>query len=322
MTKDLDIFQDQPTQMVKSNRDDGFSHTISGNSSTSKRISIRNNLFRLIINGEEISKSNQRHLDVVIINASPSVHRMFYPEAYRPGAKLSPPSCWSSDAQVPDQEVVEPQHKDCSSCPQNIKGSGPNNTKACRFSRRIAVVMADNLEGDIYQLTLPAQSIFGTGDDTGKPLNKYADYVKANKEAVGSVVTRMSFDENSSSTKVKFSPVSRLSDEEFEVSKSQGATEDAQRAITLTVVKKEPEVNEKDIPEAFRLTEEQKAKTQQEEVVEEPTKKKTSRKKKVKTEAVQQDLFKQEPPEEQPLQDADNVSLDDLVSDWEDKEDE
>ena len=315
MTNEIDVFQNQPTEMVKSNREDGFSHNITGSSSTSKRISIRNNLFRLIINGEEISKSNQRHLDVVIVNASPSVHRMFYPEAYRPGAKLSPPSCWSSDAQVPDQEVVESQHKDCSSCPQNIKGSGPNNTKACRFSRRIAVVMADNLEGDIYQLTLPAQSIFGTGDDTGKPLNKYADYVKANKEAVGSVVTRMSFDENSSSTKVKFSPVSRLSDEEFEVSKSQGATEDAQRAITLTVVKKEPEVNEKDIPEAFRLTEEQKAKTQQEEVVEEPTKKKTSRKKKVKTEAVQKDMFKES--EDKPVQDTGDVSLDDLVSDWE-----
>jgi len=322
MTKELDVFQNKPTEMVKSNRDDGFSHTISGNSSTSKRISIRNNLFRLIINGEEISKSNQRHLDVVIINASPSVHRMFYPEAYRPGAKLSPPSCWSSDAQVPDTDVLEPQHKDCSGCPQNIKGSGPNNTKACRFSRRIAVVMADNLEGDIYQMTLPAQSIFGTGDDTGKPLNKYADYVKANKEAVGSVVTRMSFDENSSSTKVKFLPMSRLSDEEFEISKGQGATDDAKRAITLTVVKREPEVDEKDLPKAFRLAEEQKAKPEQEEVIEEPVKKKTSRKKKVKTEAVQQDLFKQEPPEEQPPQDTDNISLDDLVSDWEDKEDE
>tara|TARA_R100000315_G_scaffold62506_1_gene44565 strand:- start:2682 stop:3638 length:957 start_codon:yes stop_codon:yes gene_type:complete len=318
MTQDLDVFQNQPTQMVKSNRDDGFSHTISGSSSTSKRISIRNNLFRLIINGEEISKSNQRHLDVVIVNASPSVHRMFYAEAYRPGAKLSPPSCWSSDAQVPDKDVPEAQHADCSGCPQNIKGSGPNNTKACRFSRRIAVVMADNLEGDIYQMTLPAQSIFGTGDDTGKPLNKYADYVKANGEAVGSVVTRMSFDENSSSTKVKFWPLSRLTDEEFEISKGQGATEDAQRAITLTVVKKEPEVDEKDIPEAFRLTDEQKAKAAEpkEEVVEEPVKKKTSRKKKTKTEPVQQDLFDKEKTEE-PVQDTGNVSLDDLVSDWE-----
>ena len=320
MATEIDIFQNQPTQMTKNNRDDGFSHTISGSSSTSKRISIRNNLFRLIINGEEISKSNQRHLDVVIINASPTVHRMFYPEAYRPGAKLSPPSCWSSDAQLPDTDVPEPQHKDCSSCPQNIKGSGPNNTKACRFSRRIAVVMADNLEGDIYQMTLPAQSIFGTGDDTGKPLNKYADYVKANKEAVGSVVTRMSFDENSSSTKVKFSPVSRLSDEEFEISKGQGATDDAKRAITLTVVKREPEVNEKDLPEAFRITQQDESdviEAEKKETITEPVKKKTSRKKKTKTEPVQQDLFKKEPPEEQPVQDTGDVSLDDLVSDWE-----
>ena len=319
MTQDLDVFQNKPTQMVKSNREDGFSHTISGSSSTSKRISIRNNLFRLIINGEEISKSNQRHLDVVIVNASPSVHRMFYAEAYRPGAKLSPPSCWSSNAQVPDKDVLEPQHKDCSDCPQNIKGSGPNNTKACRFSRRIAVVMADNLEGDIYQMTLPAQSIFGTGDDTGKPLNKYADYVKANKEAVGSVVTRMSFDENSSSTKVKFWPFARLTDEEFEISKSQGATEDAQRAITLTVAKKEPEVDEKDLPEAFRLTQKDESdeiEAEKKETITEPVKKKTSRKNKTKTEPVQQDLFKKEQTEE-PVQDTGKASLDDLVADWE-----
>jgi|TARA_R110001583_G_scaffold1989_3_gene14779 virulence-associated protein VagC len=318
MTSEIDVFKDKPTEMVKSNREDGFSHNITGSSSTSKRISIRNNLFRLIINGEEISKSNQRHLDVVIVNASPSVHRMFYPEAYRPGTKLSPPSCWSSDAQVPDKDVLEPQHKDCSECPQNIKGSGPNNTKACRFSRRIAVVMADNLEGDVYQLTLPAQSIFGTGDDTGKPLNKYADYVKANKEAVGSVVTRMSFDENSSSTKVKFSPVSRLSDEEFEISKGQGATEDAQRAITLTVVKREPEVDEKDLPKAFRLTEKDESdeiEAEKKEAVAEPVKKKTSRKKKTKTETSQGDMFKES--EDKPVQDTGDVSLDDLVSDWE-----
>ena len=166
-------------------------------------------------------------------------------------------------------------------------------------------------------MTLPAQSIFGTGDDTGKPLNKYADYVKANGEAVGSVVTRMSFDENSSSTKVKFWPLARLTDAEFEISKSQGATEDAQRAITLTVVKKEPEVDEKDIPEAFRLTDEQKAKAAEpkEEVVEEPVKKKKTRKKKA--EPKQQDLFPEESPEEQPTEDTNNVSLDDLVSDWE-----
>ena len=81
MTSEIDVFKDKPTEMVKSNREDGFSHNITGSSSTSKRISIRNNLFRLIINGEEISKSNQRHLDVVIVNASPSVHRMFCPEA-------------------------------------------------------------------------------------------------------------------------------------------------------------------------------------------------------------------------------------------------
>tara|TARA_R110000764_G_scaffold9184_1_gene29747 strand:+ start:2309 stop:3265 length:957 start_codon:yes stop_codon:yes gene_type:complete len=317
MTTEIDIFQDQSTQMTKNNRDDGFSHTISGSSFTSKRISIRNNLFRLLINGEEISKSNQRHLDVVIVNASLSPHRMFYPEMYKPGVKLAPPVCWSSDSTVPDTDVPEPQHKDCSGCPQNIKGSGANNTKACRFSRRIAVVMADNIEGDIYQMTLPAQSIFGVGDDTGKPLNQYADYVRANGEAVGSVVTRLSFDENSSSTKVKFSPKSKLSDEQFEISKEQGATEDSKRAVTLTVAKREPEVKPTEVMDESDIIEAEKKAA-----IAEPVKRKTKNKKPTEVQESQGDLFKQQPAtEEPPVQDAGEVSLDDLVSDWEDKED-
>ena len=168
MSKDIDIFQES-NQVATTNRTDGFSHTVTGSSSTSKRISIKGGMFRLVINGEELDKSEQRHLDVVIVNAAPFVSRMFFKDPYQRGVKMGPPTCWSSDAKTPNQEVELKQHENCELCPQNIKGSGANNTKACRFSRRIAVVMADNLEGDIYQVTLPALSIFGSGDDQGKP---------------------------------------------------------------------------------------------------------------------------------------------------------
>ena len=214
MSTDLDVFGSTAVT-THSRRDDGFTANITGSSSTAKRISIRGGKFRLMVNGKEVEKSNQDALDVVIVNASPHVHRMYFSKAYVPGEKMPPPTCWTSDSQKPDEAVVEKQAESCLSCPQNIKGSGANGTKACRFSRRIAVVRADDMNGDVYQMTLPSQSIFGTGTKDRKPLHEYTDYVKANGENLMSVVSRVSFDEDSSSTKVGFKPIRVLSDEEY-----------------------------------------------------------------------------------------------------------
>ena len=62
-----------------------------------------------MVNGKEIDKSDERHIDVVIVNASPSVHRMYFAGEYKPGMKLSPPACWTSDSIKPDAEVDGPQ---------------------------------------------------------------------------------------------------------------------------------------------------------------------------------------------------------------------
>ena len=70
MSTELDVFAQGGAVATTSGRDDGFTGNISGSSITSKRISIRNNIFRLMVNGKEIDKSEERHLDVVIVNAS------------------------------------------------------------------------------------------------------------------------------------------------------------------------------------------------------------------------------------------------------------
>jgi len=264
-----------------------------------------------MVNGKEIDKSEERHLDVVIVNASPYVHRMYYAGEYKPEIKL-PPACWTSDSIKPDAEVEEPQHATCIECPQNIKGSGPNGTKACRFSRRIAVVRADDLNGDVFQVTLPSQSIFGNGTAERRPLHEYTDYVRANNQNLMSVVSRMSFDPDSHSTKVGFKPIRILDDEEYGLCSEKSTSDDAKRAITLSVVKNKDESVEKEAP---KLEAKPKPKPKLEAVdaftetkvveddVPEPTKR-----------GAPKAELKPKAPAPTPV--SGDVSLDDLVDDW------
>jgi hypothetical protein len=309
MSTEVDVFQSGAIATT-SRRDDGFTANITGSSITSKRISIRNNVFRLVVNGKEIDKSEARHLDVVIVNASPYVHRMYFAGEYKPGQKVSPPACWTQDSIKPDAEVPNPQSATCADCPQNIKGSGPNGTKACRFSRRVAVVKADDINGDVYQVTLPAQSIFGNGTAERRPLHEYTDYVRANNQNLMSVVSRMSFDMDSSSTKIGFKPIRILSDEEYDVCLAKSKSDDSKRAIQLTVnVNKEEDEEANSQPAPAPQAKRQadpfpKVEAIEEEDIPEPVKRAEP-----KTEPKPQ-------PVQQPKADINDVSLDDLVSDW------
>jgi len=303
MSTESDIFSQGSTAVAHRNRrDDGFTANITGSSVTAKRISIRGSKFRLMVNGKEVEKSNQDALDVVIVNASPHVHRMYFSKAYTPGEKMPPPTCWTSDSQKPDDAVVEKQADSCLACPQNIKGSGANGTKACRFSRRIAVVRADDLNGDVYQMTLPSQSIFGTGPKERKPLHEYTDYVKANGENLMSVVSRVSFDEDSSSTKIGFKAIRVLTDDEWEICKAKSTSEEALRAITLSV-----SVNSEDDGEEFEQKKQQPIQRPQVATPAEPDN--------IPEPTVRAEE-KPQPKPATPKADQGDVSLDDLVSDW------
>lgn len=299
MSTDIDVFQSGAVTTA-AKRDDGFTKNITGSSITSKRISIRNNIFRLMVNGKEIDKSDSRHIDVVIVNASPHVHRMYFAGEYKPGEKLQPPVCWTQDSIKPDPKVEIPQGATCAECPKNVKGSGPNGTKACRFSRRIAVVRADDINGDVYQVTLPSQSIFGNGTAERKPLHEYTDYVRANGQNLMSVVSRMSFDTDSSSTKVGFKPIRILNDEEYAVCQSKSESDDAKRAITLTVNINNDEGEEPKQPAEPAPAIQEAEPPKQEAKIEEPAPTPEPKAE----------------PAPAPKAETGDVSLDDLVSDW------
>lgn len=205
-----------------------------GVSASGKRISIKGGVFRLLMGGKEVAAIEERYLDVVIVNAAAKVGRTFYAKSYdaeNPGA----PDCWSADGEKPDASSASPQSKRCADCPQNVSGSGNGTSRACRYSQRLAVVLADEMDGSIMQMQVPATSIFGKEDGDNRPLQAYARHLVAQNVSPEMLVTRMKFDTKSESPKLFFKPMRWLTDEEYEIAVRQGATEEAKRAVTMTV---------------------------------------------------------------------------------------
>lgn len=206
-----------------------------GTGVSTKRISIKGGVFRLLAGGKEIASIEERHLDVIIVKAAPKVARVFYAAKYDNNAAAAAPDCWSNDGEKPDASIKEPQAKSCAQCAQNIAGSGNGQSRACRYQQRLAVVLANNPEGDVLQLALPATSIFGKEDGDKRPLQAYARYLAAQTPPISPdmLVTRMKFDMKSESPKLVFAPVEWVSD--YEVVKQQAESKEAALAINMTV---------------------------------------------------------------------------------------
>jgi hypothetical protein len=205
-----------------------------GGGQSGKRISIKGGVFRLMVDGKEVTAIDERYLDVVIVNTAPKVSRTFYAGVYEEGS-AKPPECWSADGDKPDASVKAAQGSNCASCPQNVKGSGQGDSRACRFSQRLAVLLANDIEGDVMQLSLAATSIFGKADGDSRPLQEYARYLIAQGVDPTMLITRMKFDTKAPVPKLFFKPMRWLSDEEFETTSEQGKSPEALKAITMTV---------------------------------------------------------------------------------------
>jgi hypothetical protein len=206
-----------------------------GVSNSVKRISIKGGVFRLVAGGKEIAAIDERHLDVIIVKAAPKVSRIFYASSYD-ADNITGPDCWSNDGERPDASSQNKQAETCMSCPKNQAGSGQGNSRACRYQQRLAVVLANNPEGDVMQLTLPATSVFGKEEGDKRPLQAYARYLAVQNPPVNpeQIVTEMRFDTKAESPKLHFKPVRWLTDEEYEVIKEQGESDDAKRAVVMT----------------------------------------------------------------------------------------
>jgi hypothetical protein len=119
----------------------------------------------------------------------------------------------------------------------NVKGSGQGESKACRFSQRLAVVLANDVQGDVMQLTLAATSIFGKEEGDKRPLQAYARYLAAQNINPETLVTRLRFDTKAAVPKLFFQPVRWLEDDEYAVAVKKGESTEAKMAVTMSVSK-------------------------------------------------------------------------------------
>ena len=225
-----------PTFARNRSGDSSLSKALAGGASSGggypHRISIKGGVFRLIADGKQIAALEERYMDAVIVNAAPSVQRQFYAAKFDETATTAP-SCWSSDGTKPDADVREAPSTSCAMCPNNIKGSGTGESKACRFQQRIALVLANDLEGNVLQLVVPGRSLFGKEDGGNYPLQAYARYLEAQKIEPNEVVTRIRFDTDEASPKLFFKTARWLTDDEFAIVDGQKDTSNAKAAVLM-----------------------------------------------------------------------------------------
>jgi len=273
---DLDIFKGNSLvsgDLFKSLMDDN-KKMAGGSGASGRRISIRGSRFRMVVDGEQVSVSKNSTLNMVIVDAA-SIGRTYYEGAFD-AENPSAPVCWSGDTRKPSDDVPEDQRKaaTCGECPMNVKGSGQGESRACRFSQRLAV-MLEGENDQVYQLQLPATSIFGSAEGADMGLQAYNKYLSAHNTPAIAVMTEMRFDDDATAPKLYFRPVRALDEEELKAAIALRDSDEAKKAIEFTVAQtdgaqKKPAAK-KEEPKAEKKPAAKKEESEQDEVGE-PTK--------------------------------------------------
>lgn len=215
-----------------------------GEYSSTSRISIRGGVFRKVVNGKEVAELEERKLLAVVVKAAP-VSRMFFAGQYVAG-EANPPTCWSADTSTgrPATDVIasDRQSPTCFDCPQNVKGSGQGESRACRYRQRVAIMLADedgNLTSNtVYQLDLPATSIFGD-DPKRMAMQSYARFLSQHRSPLAAILTEIRFDTNSSTPKLCFRATRSLREDELLLAIHAQKDPETLRLVKLTVKAKE-----------------------------------------------------------------------------------
>lgn len=228
---------------------DATTRDIAG-SSGGKQISIKGGVWRMVVGGEEVAKNEERAMNFVVIASGKGVTRTFYADKYEEGKDIKP-ACWSAEGVVPNEEVANPQSKSCVTCPQNIEGSGDGKARACRYSKRLAVALENDIGGNIYRLSVPAKSYFGRAEGEKMPLQAFGKFLSGHGIPITGIVTEARFDTAEAVPVLKFRAVRPLSKEEWELGKAQSLTEDARQAIELKMVPSKAE-GMPALPHAFK----------------------------------------------------------------------
>lgn len=215
-----------------------------------KQISIKGGVWRMVVGGEEVAKNEDRAMNLVVIAASKGVSRTFYAEKYEEGKDIKP-ACWSAEGVKPEPEVKNPQSSACATCPQNVEGSGEGKSRACRYSKRLAVALENDIGGNIYRLSVPAKSYFGKSDGDKMPLQAFGKFLAGHNIPITGIVTEARFDTNEAVPVLKFRAVRPLTRDEWELAKAQSLTEDAKQAVDMKIVSSKSD-DTPALPQAFK----------------------------------------------------------------------
>jgi len=156
------------------------------------KISIKGKQFRYEKDGADVVLPAGHKLEVVILASDPpkGCSKSYYAGAYSNDvAEL--PDCFSSDGIAPDSFVDNPKCDSCAQCPLNAFGSGKDAAgnatkgKACSDHKNLFVVFADSIDGDIYNIRVPATSL--------KALSGFGRLLSKHGVAPQFVVTALSF---------------------------------------------------------------------------------------------------------------------------------
>jgi len=268
MSNEVSIFKNQTG--VSTRRHSALAEQLKASSTIySRRIQTSNKgFFRKIINGEQVGEPIRDEFEAIIVNMLPKVSRIYYKDKFDPTKEATLPNCWSNQGDKPEAGAPDPQHSNCADCPMNVKGSGDNGGKACRYQRRIAILLAGDTSGDLYQFNIPAKSLFGKGSGNEHPFESYIKYLFSNREAPDTVITNISYDLDADSMELLFTPVRSLTDEEYDLVSSVQTAAEAKMYTQITVAQTDgvtkaprieapkPKVTRSEEPEEVELVEE------------------------------------------------------------------
>lgn len=220
MTNQVSIFENNTGVAVSTPRQGALSNVFTATAgNNTRRIQARNTGdFVRIKEGNIVGNPVREALNVIIVGVIKEVSREYYGSTYDP-ENPTMPDCWSNKGDVPDSACSNPQSSACATCPQNVQGSASGGRRACKFQRRIAVMVEGDPKGTVYQFKIPSKSLFGKGVGNTHPFESYVKFLAGNGESPDTVVTQIAHDPNNQSQTyiLNFKPIRQVSDEEWEL---------------------------------------------------------------------------------------------------------
>lgn len=140
-------------------------------------------------------------LSAIIVGANPKLSKSWYREEWNEDSESKSPDCFSLNGINPSENSALPQNDICVSCPQNAWGSKTTPTgvkvKACADQKRLAVVLSEKSDGDVYLLQVAPASL--------KNLNAYQKELEMRGIVPEITKTKVSFVSNAPYPKLRFS---------------------------------------------------------------------------------------------------------------------